>query len=601
MKRATSTRIEAPLGALPQNGGVQFRLWAPKARKVDLVLEQEGRILPVQAIGDGYYEQFVPGLEEGALYRYRLDDGPIFPDPYSRFQPEGVHGPSMVIDPNRYQWTDQEWQGIPQKDLVFYELHVGTFSPEGTFEGVQNRLEYLQALGITAIELMPLADWPGRWNWGYDHAALFAPSRAYGTPDDLRSLVDAAHNMGLAVFTDVIYNHLGPDGAYIAAYAPMFTEKHRTPWGPGINLDDEGSEGVRRVLIENALYWLREFHMDGLRLDATDNLKDDSEIHFLQELSATVADLDEGPRRYLIAEDHRNLNTVVRPREEGGFGLDAVWSDNFHHIIRNMTAGDEEGYFADFINSNMTHLAITINQGWYYDHQRIAPSHGAPRGTSTEEIRPEQCVICIQNHDQIGNRAQGNRISDDVSLPVIRAISAILLFAPELPLIFMGQEWATLTPFQFFTDHEPRLGKLVSEGRRKEFERFTSFMGEVPDPQDPHTFTRSKLDWQELELPEHLGILRLYEYLLHLRPQLDADYHAEPCGERALVLRRGNRFLLASIAPGESVPLPEGTTPVWHTEQPEYTIDSNPPDVRDGRVHFQLAGALIAERRAPAV
>ncbi|HET6569483.1 MAG TPA: malto-oligosyltrehalose trehalohydrolase [Rhodothermales bacterium] len=595
MKTATQTMTEAPLGAVPLDDGVRFRVWAPRAHKVDLVLEVDGRTVPLEDLGDGYYEVFVPGLEEGALYRYRLNDGPIYPDPYSRFQPQGVHGPSMIVDARQFEWTDQEWKGIPQKDLVFYELHVGTFSPEGTFEGMRDRLPHLKDLGITVIELMPVADWPGRWNWGYDHAALFAPSRAYGTPDDLRALVDAAHGMGLAVTLDVIYNHLGPDGAYIAAFAPMFTEKHHTAWGPGINLDDEGSEGVRRLFIQNALYWLEEFHFDGLRLDATDTLKDDSPVHFLRELSAAVAEIEEGPRRYLIAEDHRNLNTVLLPHSEGGYGLDGVWADNFHHIIRNMTAGDEEGYFADFINSTMTEVAITINQGWFYDHERVAPTRVQPHGTSAEPIRPDQCVFCIQNHDQIGNRAQGDRISNDVPLPVFRAISALLLFVPELPLIFMGEAWAANTPFQFFTDHEPNLGKLVTEGRRREFEHFTSFMGEVPDPQDERTFLRSKLDWQELEFPDHAGILCLYQHLLKLRPTLDVNFHAEATGEYELTLRRGDKHLLVSAAKNRTIPLPPGTRPVWHTELPEYAPDGHPPEVRDGHVYFPVAAALIAE------
>lgn len=443
---------------------------------------------------------------------------------------------------------------------------------------------------------MPLADWPGRWNWGYDHVALFAPSRAYGTPDDLRELIDAAHHMGMAVFHDVIFNHLGPDGAYITAFAPLFTEKHHTPWGPGINLDDEGCQGVRRLFIENALYWLREFHFDGLRLDATDWFLDDSEIHFLRELSEAVDAVPEGPPRYLVAEDHRNLNTVVLPREQGGYGLHAVWADNLHHLLRNITAGDEEGYYADFIDSTMQDVAVTINQGWFYDHARVSPTMGRVRGSSTELIRPENCVVCIQNHDQIGNRAQGNRISDDVPPHVFRALSAILLFVPELPLIFQGQEWAANTPFQFFTDHNQALGRLVTEGRRREFKHFKDFSGEVPDPQDSHTFTRSKLDWQELELDDHAGVLRLYQHLLHLRPTLAPDCQAEACGKHGLTIRRGGRHLLVSLASDCAIPVPEGARLTWHTEQPEYTTDSRPPEVQGDTLHFPTPAAAIVER-----
>jgi maltooligosyltrehalose trehalohydrolase len=595
MRIAEPTATSSLLGALPQDGGVQFRIWAPKATSLELVLEAERKHLPMHPVGEGYYEQFVPGLEEGSLYRYLLNGGNLFPDPASRFQPEGVHGPSMVVDPSRFHWTDQDWQGIPQKNLIFYELHVGTFSPEGTFAGVEERMPYLRDLGITAVELMPVADWPGRWNWGYDHAALFAPSRAYGTPDDLRSLVDAAHALGLAVFLDVIYNHLGPDGAYVAAFAPMFTEKHRTAWGPGINLDDEGSEGVRRFFIENALYWLREYHLDGLRLDATDTLQDDSEAHFLQELVHAVHEIEEGPRRILVAEDHRNLNTLIIARDLKGYGLDAVWADNLHHQLRNITAGDAEGYYADFVGSRMTDVAVTINQGWYYDADRISPSIGRPRGTSTTQIRPSQCVVCIQNHDQIGNRSQGNRISDDVPLPVFRALSSILLFAPELPLIFQGQEWAATTPFQFFTDHHPELGKLVTEGRRNEFRHFTSFMGEVPDPQDPHTFTRSKLDWQELEQKRHAGTFELYRYLLHLRRKFEDDYFAEASGDNGLIIRRGRHYLVASVCDDYEIPFPAGAEIIWHTELPEYTAEPNPPVIRNGIIYFHCAGGAIGK------
>ena len=583
-----------PLGALPRKGGTLFRVWSPNVQAVELLLEPSGKATPMKFVGSGYFEHLAPGVQPGDLYRYRLDGKDVFPDPASRFQPEGVHGPSMVIDPSAYVWHDEDWEGIAQKDLVFYELHVGAFSPEGTFAGVQERLEYLRDLGVTAIELMPVADFPGQRNWGYDHAALYAPSRAYGMPDDLRDLVEVAHDLGMAVFLDVIYNHLGPDGAYVAAFAPMFTGKHHTPWGDAINLDDRYSDGVRHFFIDNALYWLREFHLDGLRLDATNALKDDSATHFLADLSSAVEAFEPGPDRILIAEDHRNLNTLVLPQSEGGYGLDGVWVDDFHHQIRNLTAGDVESYYAAYEGTTAKDIAATLNQGWFYTGQRN-PATGEPRGTDPSDVRLDQAVFCIQNHDQIGNRALGERLTADVAPHVFRAASALLLFAPELPLLFMGQEWAATTPFQFFTDHNEELGRLVTEGRKKEFEKFSGFGGQdVPDPQDEATFQRSRLDWSELERPAHGGVLRLYQDLLRLRSDVEGEFEATPHGNTGLVLRRGNHALLVTLGEAATLPLPQGAEPVLHTETDRYAADVQPPDVTGGQVRFRRAGALIA-------
>ena len=585
-----------PLGALPNGNGVQFHVWAPLAQNVELVLTADDRVVPMEEAGDGHFETFVSELSAGATYQYRLDGDQDFPDPASRFQPEGVHGPSMVVDPQDYHWQDGKWQGLDQKDLVFYELHVGTFTPEGTFAAARERLGYLKDLGITAVELMPVADFPGRWGWGYDHAALFAPSRAYGTPDELRAFVDAAHAEGMAVFLDVIYNHLGPDGAYVAAYAPMFTDRHHTPWGQAINLDDTNSEGVRRFFIENALHWLREYHADGLRLDATHALIDDSDPHFLADLSDAVRALKEGPPRRLIAEDHRNLNTLIYPRQEGGYGLDGVWVDDFHHQIRNMTAGDTAGYYADFAGTTTEDLAKTLRQGWFYTGQ-LSRALEEPRGTDPSGIRQDQCVVCIQNHDQVGNRPAGNRLTNDAPLPSYRAASALLLFIPHLPLLFMGQEWGASTPFQFFTDHEPELGKQVTQGRKREFEDFPGFSGDVPDPQDPQTFQRSKLDWSEHAAPPHGSVLQLYKDLLHLRRELTGteSLRAIPHGTHGLVVKRGSYHLLLSLKDAMTLPFPEDGEVVLHTEQPDYTADGQPPHREEGHIRFERAGALIAQ------
>jgi maltooligosyltrehalose trehalohydrolase len=579
-----------PLGALVEPGGTRFRVWAPAATRVDV--EVVGRDPLRLDPGDGgHHEAFVEGVGAGAHYRFRLDGGDAFPDPASRFQPEGVHGPSEVVDP-AFDWTDGGWEPPTLEDLVVYELHVGTFTPEGTFDGVRQRLAALRELGVTALELMPVADFPGRWGWGYDGAALYAPSRAYGRPESLRRLVDAAHAEGLAVLLDVVYNHLGPDGAYLAAFGPAFTSKHETPWGQGMNLDDEGSRGLRDFFLDNALHWLREYHLDGFRLDAIHALVDDSEPHFLQELTAQVRALD-GPPRLLIAEDPRNLNTLVQPLPEGT-GLDAVWADDLHHQVRNVLAGDTEGYYADYADATAAEIAQTLDRGWFYDG-RPSKQTGRPRGTSAEGVRREQCVVCIQNHDQVGNRPTGARLHHEVSAAAYRAASALLLAAPETPLLFQGQEWAASAPFPFFSDHNDELGPLVSAGRKREFQDFPGFAGTVPDPQDPATFRQAVLDWDEREAGEHARTLALYRALLALRPALGPPEaaRAEAVGPQALRIDRGGYVVLVDLEGGARLALPAGAETVLTTEDATFAVDPQPP-ARDGdAVTFARPGALV--------
>lgn len=594
-----------PLGAFPSDEGVTFRVWAPNADAITLLLDADASRFPLTPTDHGYFEYTVEGLEPGARYRYHVDEDGPFPDPASRFQPEGVHGPSMVVDPHAFEWQDDDWRPPPRDEWVVYELHVGTFSATGTYSGVQERLAYLKELGVTAIELMPVADFPGRWNWGYDHAALYAPSRAYGTPYGLRALVDAAHRAGLAVLLDVIYNHLGPDGAYVAAFAPMFTEKHHTPWGPAINLDDTHSAGVRHLFIDNAIHWLREYHIDGLRLDATHALEDDSKTHFLAELRDRVHAEVEGPRRYLIAEDPRNINTLVRPRDDDGFGLDGVWTDDFHHQIRHMTAGDTQDYFANFADHRADELATTIRDGWFYQGQ-TAPVSGEPFGTDPTPVDVDQCVICIQNHDQIGNRPTGNRLTEDIPLAVYRAASALLLFVPETPLLFMGQEWAASTPFLFFTDHNEELGEMVRAGRAEEFDHFADFEGTIPDPQAQSTFEHSKLRWDERETNPHRRTLALYRDFLALRQTLSGAPAITVHSDYALTVRRGRHVLLVTLADEQIIPLPDGTEVLFHTELKKYTDQPTTPFVDNGTldtaesgapIHFPRATALVAAER----
>jgi maltooligosyltrehalose trehalohydrolase len=515
-------RDEAPmLGARSQGRVTTFAVWAPDHESVDLITES-GPPRGLARERCGYWTLSVADVPPGARYRYRLDgrDDQIFPDPASRFQPDGVHGPSQVVDPTPFAWTDRHWRPRPLDALVFYELHVGTFTREGTFRAVIDRLPALADLGVSAIELMPVADFAGDRNWGYDGVALFAPARAYGRPDDLRALVDAAHRHRLAVFLDVVYNHLGPDGAYANVFSRhYFTDRHKSPWGKGVNLDGPHSSEVRRFFIENALHWVREYHMDGLRLDATHALQDDSPVHFLAELTSTVRERA-GREVVFVAEDHRNLARMLRPVERGGYGVDAIWADDFHHHARVHTTHEREGYYADF-TGHAEDLATTLRQGWFFTGQHSAYL-GDLRGTDPGGLSPKQFVVCIQNHDQIGNRADGARLNHDVDAATFRALSTLVLVAPQTPLLFMGQEWGASTPFLYFTDHHEELGRQVSEGRREEFRSFAAFAdhaqrARIPDPQARDTFERSRLRWDETTREPHAGIRRLYQRLLHFR------------------------------------------------------------------------------------
>ncbi len=584
-----------PHGALVDGSSTTVRVWAPTADRVALVLEQTQERRSLDAEDGGYFVLEDTDLAPGTRYRLSPDgDGP-FPDPASRFQPEGVHGPSEVVDPAAYDWSDDAWSGVAPEELVFYELHVGTFTDAGTFTAVRERLSYLRDLGVTALELMPVHDFPGERNWGYDPAAPFAPSRAYGAPDDLRRLVDAAHQEGLAVFLDVIYNHFGPDGAYATAFAPFLTDKYETPWGPAINLDDEHSAGTRRFFIDNALHWLREYHVDGLRLDATHALRDETDPHFLTDLSAAVDTHVEGPDRHLIAEDHRNLNRLVRPRDDDGYGLDGVWSDDLHHQCRVLTAGDREGYYRDYVGTTAQDIATTLRDGWFFRGE-YSEHLDAPRGTDPAPIERSQCVVFIQNHDQVGNRPTGNRLTDDVSLPVYRALSVLVCVAEELPLLFMGQEWAASTPFQFFTDHNDELGPQVTKGRKDEFDDFSGFEGEVPDPQDPATFKRSVLNWDELRRPPHDGVLALYRDLLALRPKLGDAFDVAAPTDTTLRLTRAPFVTVVNLEAGAEETVPENATQILHTEQGGYASDPRPPSFSDDAVAFSRPGAVIFQR-----
>jgi maltooligosyltrehalose trehalohydrolase len=573
-------------------------------------------------------------MRPGDLYGYRVDGQGPFPDPASRRQPAGVHGPSQIVDPQAFRWSDAAWRGIPRAELVLYELHVGTFTPEGTFAAAADRLADLAGLGITAVQLMPVADFPGRRNWGYDGVDLFTPARCYGTPDDLRGLVDHAHGLGVAVHLDVVYNHFGPYGNYLGRFSPFYlSERHRTPWGPAVNLDGPHSAMVREFFIENALHWVHEYHLDGLRLDATHTMVDEGARHFLAELAVRIRRHDAARPIHLIAEDHRNLACLLHPEDRAGWGLDGVWSDDFHHQLRRLLAGDEDGVYRDFAGT-IPDLVTTLNRGWLFCGE-YSLHRGRNRGTDPAGIEPRRFIFFLQNHDRIGNRALGERLNHQVEAAAYRAASALLLAAPQTPLLFMGQECAASSPFLFFTDHEPELGRKVREGRRHEFRQYRAFqdavlLGRMPDPQDEATFLASQLNWAERDREPHASTLFLYRALIALRrndlPLGSAglgDFHATPLDENSLLLAystedmgiwlvcrlRGAGPVTLALAPAsaEHGDAPPPNTARWDlmlsTEDSPFAPDPLPPEVTPSgstvRIRFQRPGAVVLRARSP--
>lgn len=558
-----------PLGATVTPEGVQFGIWAPAAERLDVIIETNGQTTGYSMERDdrGIYTVLVPDAGAGSFYQFSKDGAPGTPDPRSRYQPFGVHGPSEVIDLSAFPWTDEDWPGLPNQNLSMYELHVGAYTPEGTFAALIEQLEEIKRLGVRAIELMPVADFPGRWNWGYDGVALYAPSRAYGRPEDLQRLVDTAHRVGLGVLLDVVYNHLGPDGNYLSYYSPdYFTDRHHTPWGDAINYDGDNARLVRDFVIENTIQWVRDYHFDGLRLDAVDTIQDDSDPHILRELQSRVrAAVDR--EIVLVAEDARNEVRTVTPVDRGGDGFDAVWADDFHHEMRVMLSNAWENYYADYAGS-VEDLAKTLNEGFIYQGQ-VSNFWGRVRGTTVTDEPASAFVFELQNHDQIGNRPFGDRLHHEIDRERFWVASTVLLLAPETPLIFMGQEFAASTSFLFFTDHHEELGRLVTEGRRKEFAGFRAFADEraqrhIPDPQAESTFQASKLRLSERT--EHRATYRLYQRLFDLRhndPVFQVQdrslSHAQPIGGKALLLHRwrdaAHRVLIANFGAELTLPL----------------------------------------------
>jgi maltooligosyltrehalose trehalohydrolase len=513
-------------GAELRGGSTAFRLWAPAATEVELVLAtRDGtREVALQSGGDGWYERVVDGVGAGTRYAYRIDGRTTVPDPASRDNPDGVHGRSVVVDPAGYAWRDDRWRTRPWEEAVVYEMHVGAFTPAGTFAGAIDRLDELVALGVTAVELMPVAAFPGTRNWGYDGVLPFAPAASYGAPDDLKRLVDAAHARDLMVLLDVVYNHFGPEGNYLHVYAPQFfNPRHRTPWGAAINFDGEGSTVVREFFIDNALYWLDEFHCDGLRLDAVHAIVDASRPDFVTELATRVRERLAGRIVHLVLENDRNEARYLRRDAQGRAMLaTAQWNDDLHHALHTIATGETDGYYADYAADPVACLGRALAEGFVFQGEASAYRAGAARGEPSAHLPPPAFVSFAQDHDQVGNRAFGERIATLADADCLRLLVACVLLAPQVPMLFMGEEFGVTTPFLFFCDFGPEIAEAVTRGRRDGFARFAPFRDAsareaIPDPNALATFSTSKLDWSERARPAGAQWHEFYRRCLGLR------------------------------------------------------------------------------------
>jgi malto-oligosyltrehalose trehalohydrolase len=500
--------------------GVRFRLWAPNSRSVRLELHGRENLLQMDRTVYGWHELICADAGPGSLYRFVLPDGLRVPDPGSRYQPNDVHGPSEVVDPDAYSWTSDGWRGRPWVEAVVYELHVGAFTPEGTFDAVRGALDHLSKLGVTALELMPVADFPGSRNWGYDGVLPYAPDSSYGRPEALKRLVDAVHAHGIMIFLDVVYNHFGPEGNYFAAYAPLFNERHDTPWGAGVNFDDIDGAPVREFFVENALYWLGEFRFDGLRIDAVHAIKDDSAKHVLDEIAERVQ--TEFPHRHvhLLLENEENLaSRLARARDGRPLGYTAQWNDDLHHSLHALATGERVGYYADY--QGVEKLARAMAEGFSFQGE-FMPYRGRERGEPSGHLPPDAFISFIQNHDQVGNRATGDRVTNIASRKRTRVIAATYLLSPQIPMMFMGEEWSAPEPFPFFCDFGPELADAVRSGRREEFSRFPEFQdpaarAKIPDPLALSTFESAKLNWQNLVREPHSNWFDWYRRIIEVR------------------------------------------------------------------------------------
>ena len=596
-----------PIGVEPTEAdgvtSLHARVWAPAASKVELVIEDDrGSAIGSAALAaeaTGYYSGFVPNAEVGARYRFRIDDGDAFPDPASRFQPDGPNGPSVVVDPSVFPWTDDGWRGVSIEGQVICEIHIGTFTPAGTYRAAIERLPELADTGFTVLEMMPLAEFAGGFGWGYDGVDLYAPSHLYGTPDDLRALIDAAHNMKLGVILDVVYNHFGPDGNYLNKFAPSYFSGAATDWGDAINFDGDDAVPVREFFITNARYWIEEFHFDGLRLDATQQIYDRSTPNIITEVVATVRDAAGDRNTIIVGENEPQRSSLVRPREEGGSGLDALWNDDFHHAARVAATGRDEAYYSGY-RGVAQEFVSAAKYGFLYQGQSY-PWQEKGRGIPALDLPPTRFVVFTDNHDQIANTS-GGRLHQETSPGRYRALTTLLLLLPNTPMLFQGQDFQTSRPFFFFADHAPDLSKLVRTGRVREMSQFPSIATAdgtacLSDPADPDAFARCKLDWSERE--QNAEALALHKDLLRLRredPVLRAQrmrgldgavlsdhafvlrYFGESMGDRLLVVNFGARLHASPIPEPLLAPSRGGSwRTVFSTESPKYGGWGTPP------------------------
>lgn len=539
-------------GAVVQpDGSVRFRIWAPAQTSMSLRLETEPADLPLRSLGDGWFEIATSLATAGSRYRFVLGNGRYVPDPASAYQPLGVSGPSEVVDANRFAWTDDAWTGRPWAEAIIYELHIGAFTPEGTFAAAMERLPYLAELGITAVELMPVAAFAGERNWGYDGVFHYAPTASYGCPDDLKAFIDAAHEFGVMVLLDVVYNHFGPEGNFLRDYAPgFFTERHETPWGAGINFDGPDSAAVRRYFIDNAIYWVEEFHVDGLRLDAIHAIQDDSAQHIVSEIATCVRTRMRGRDIHLVLENEENEADKLKRDVHGAPLLfTSQWNDDVHHVLHTAATLERSGYYADY-EGDVAKLARSLAEGFAFQGE-VMPYRGHPRGQPSGSLPPTAFIAFIQNHDQIGNRAFGERLTALASPEAVRAVAATYLLLPQIPMLFMGEEWGASSAFPFFCDFQGELAQAVREGRRAEFARFPEFAdpaqrSRIPDPLDVETFLRAKLDWSERVREPHRSTLGWYRRVLAVRAREIVPRTARLAGHCATSERVGGSALRVS-------------------------------------------------------
>jgi maltooligosyltrehalose trehalohydrolase len=604
-----------PIGAEVSADGVHFRVWAPRRKQVEVVVSSDSaaeQAWPLDRETSGHFSGLVAGAKAGDLYRFRLDGGSLFPDPASRFQPQGPHGPSQVVDPAHFEWTDSQWRGATLEGQVIYEMHAGTFTREGTWEAARRELPELAAVGITIVEIMPVADFPGRFGWGYDGVGWFAPVAIYGEPSDFRRFVDDAHRVGIGVILDVVYNHIGPDGNYLHEFSQdYFSACHENEWGEALNFDGENSAGLRELVITNAAYWAQEYHLDGLRLDATQQIFDSSPEHIIAALAKSMR-IAAGDRKvFIVAENESQLPMLARLRERGGYGLDGLWNDDYHHTSRVAVTGRKEAYYSDY-SGKPQELISAVKYGYLYQGQRYR-WQAKRRGAPAWDIEPWQFVTYMDNHDQIANSGRGERIHQLTSPGRLKAITALLLLGPGTPMLFQGQEFAASSPFCFFADHTGELPKLVREGRIQFLAQFPSLAqpnmrAHFADPMDPGTFERCKLDFAERE--RHAPIYQLHKALLRLRRQDGvfgagcARVEGAVLAEEAFVLRffgaqaGDDRLLLVNLGADlnlESAPEPLLAPPdekvwklLWSSEDPLYGGSGTPS--LDGPDNWRIPG-----------